>query len=191
MVGEIRDKETATIAFQASQTGHLVLSTLHTNDAPSTVTRLVDMGMEPYIISAGLSCVLAQRLVRKLCPKCRIPDPNSSQLVKRYDPYLPKDIKPIFWISSGCDDCHSIGYLGRIGIFEVLKITRSIQEVLVSKGTMNAVRQVAESEGFHMLAFDGLQKAIKGITSHKELVRNVSLQNLDDLLMAQIQTANP
>ena len=191
MVGEIRDKETATIAFQASQTGHLVLSTLHTNDAPSTVTRLVDMGMEPYIISAGLSCVLAQRLVRKLCPKCRIPDPESSQLVKRYDPYLPKDIKPIFWVSSGCDDCHSIGYLSRVGIFEVLRITRAIQEIIISKGTMNSVRQVAESEGFHMLAFDGLQKAIKGITSHKELVRNVSMQNLDDLLLAQTQKINP
>ena len=187
MVGEIRDKETATIAFQASQTGHLVLSTLHTNDAPSAVVRLVDMGIEPYIISAGLSCVMGQRLVRKLCPKCRIPDPKSSSLVKRYNDYLPKDVKPIFWISNGCDECHSIGYKGRVGVFEVLKISRAIQEVLVSKGTMNAVRKIAESEGFHMLAFDGLQKAITGITSHKELVRNVSMQNLDDLLMARVQ----
>ena len=187
MVGEIRDKETATIAFQASQTGHLVLSTLHTNDAPSTVVRLVDMGIEPYIISAGLSCVMGQRLVRKLCPKCRIPDPESSALVKRYNFYLPEDVKPIFWISSGCDECHSIGYKGRVGVFEILKISRAIQEVLVSKGTMNAVRRIAESEGFHMLAHDGLQKAIKGITSHKELVRNISMQNLDDLLMARVQ----
>ena len=187
MVGEIRDKETATIAFQASQTGHLVLSTLHTNDAPSAVVRLVDMGIEPYIISAGLSCVMGQRLVRKLCPKCRIPDPESSALVKRYNFFLPKDVKPIFWISSGCDECHSIGYKGRVGVFEILKISRAIQEVLVSKGTMNAVRRIAESEGFNMLAHDGLQKAIKGITSHKELVRNISMQNLDDLLMARVQ----
>jgi len=185
MVGEIRDKETATIAFQASQTGHLVLSTLHTNDSPSAVIRLVDMGIEPYIISAGLSCVMGQRLVRKLCPHCRIPDPKSSELVKRYNAYLPKDIKPIFWTSSGCDECHSIGYRGRIGVFEVLRISRALQEALVSRATMNSVRQVAEGEGFHMLAYDGLQKAIKGITSHKELVRNVSMQNLDDLLMAQ------
>jgi len=190
MVGEVRDKETATIAFQASQTGHLVLSTLHTNDAPSAVTRLVDMGIEPYIISAGLNCVMGQRLVRKLCPKCRMPDPKTSELVNRYDAYLPKDIKPIFWIGSGCDDCHSIGYRGRIGIFEVLKVSRAIQEVLVSKGTMNAVRTIAETEGFHMLAYDGLQKAIKGITSHKELVRNVSMQSLDDLLMAKPQDLN-
>ena len=189
MVGEIRDKETASIAFQASQTGHLVLSTLHTNDAPSAVVRLVDMGIEPYIISAGLSCVMGQRLVRKLCAKCRVPDPKTSELIKRYDAYLPKDIKPIFWISSGCDDCHSIGYKGRVGVFEILKITRAIQEVLHSKGTMSAVRSVAESEGFHMLAYDGLQKAIKGITSHKELVRNVSIQNLDDLLMSRSQDA--
>jgi type II secretory ATPase GspE/PulE/Tfp pilus assembly ATPase PilB-like protein len=185
MVGEIRDKETASIAFQASQTGHLVFSTLHTNDSPSAVTRLVDMGIEPYIISAGLSCVMGQRLVRKLCPKCRIPDPKSSELIKRYDAYLPKDIKPIFWLSKGCDECHSIGYKGRIGVYEVMKISRAIQEVLVSRLTMTDVRKVAESEGYHMLAYDGLQKAIKGITSHKELVRNVSIQNLDDLLLSQ------
>jgi len=190
MVGEIRDKETATIAFQASQTGHLVFSTLHTNDAPSAVTRLMDMGMEPYIISAGLTCVLGQRLVRKLCPHCRIPDPKSSELIKRYDSYLPKDVKPIFWLSKGCDECHSIGYKGRIGVYEVLKISRAIQELLVSRLTMTDVRKVAETEGYHMLAYDGLQKAIKGITSHKELVRNVSIQNLDDLLMSHSQNIN-
>ena len=182
MVGEIRDKETATIAFQASQTGHLVLSTLHTNDAPSAVIRLVDMGIEPYIISAGLSCVMGQRLVRRLCPKCRTPDPKSSALIKRYNAYLPEDIKPIFWMAQGCEECHSIGYKGRTGVFEVLRISRAIQEILVSRATMTDVRKVAESEGFHMLAYDGLQKAIKGVTSHKELVRNVSIQNLDDLL---------
>lgn len=182
MVGEIRDKETASIAFQASQTGHLVLSTLHTNDAPSAVIRLVDMGIEPYIISAGLNCVLGQRLVRKLCPKCRIPDPKSSELVRRYNSFLPEGIKPIFWTSRGCDDCHSIGYKGRLGVFEILKVSRAIQEALASKETMLSVRRVAESEGFRMLAYDGLQKAISGITSHRELVRNVSIQTLDDFI---------
>ena len=130
---------------------------------------------------------MGQRLVRKLCPKCRIPDPKTTDLVKRYDAFLPKDIKPIFWISTGCDECHSIGYKGRVGIFEVLRISRGIQEALVSKGTMNAVRSIAEREGFQMLAFDGLQKAIKGITSHKEIVRNLSMQGLDELLMTKIQ----
>ncbi|MDH3332595.1 MAG: ATPase, T2SS/T4P/T4SS family, partial [Desulfobulbaceae bacterium] len=149
MVGEIRDKETAAIAFQASQTGHLVFSTLHTNDAPSAVTRLIDMGIEPYIISAGLSCVMGQRLVRKLCPKCRLPDPKSSELIKRYNAYLPKEIKPIFWINKGCDECHSIGYKGRVGVYETLKISRAIQEILVSRVTMTDVRKVAEKEGFH------------------------------------------
>ena len=90
----------------------------------------------------------------------------------------------MFWMNKGCDDCHSIGYKGRVGVYEVLKISRAIQEVLVSKVTMTDVRRVAESEGFHMLAYDGLLKAISGITSHKELVRNVSIQNLDDLLIA-------
>ena len=185
MIGEIRDKETASIAFQASQTGHLVLSTLHTNDSPSAVVRLVDMGIEPYIISAGLNCVMAQRLVRKLCPECRVPDPKSSELVKRYNSFLPEGIKPIFWVSKGCDECHSIGYSGRVGVFEILKVSRGIQEALVSENPMVNVRRVAESEGFHMLAYDGLQKAINGTTSHKELVRNVSIQTLDDFLSSQ------
>ncbi len=185
MVGEIRDKETATIAFQASQTGHLVFSTLHTNDSASAVTRLVDMEIEPYIISAGLSCVMGQRLVRKLCPKCKLPDPKSSALIKRYNSFLSDDIKPMFWINKGCNECNDIGYKGRVGVYEVLKISHDIQEVLVSRLTMSEVRKVAEGEGFHMMAYDGLQKAIRGITSHKELVRNVSIQNLDDLLMAQ------
>ena len=182
MVGEIRDKETASIAFQASQTGHLVLTTLHTNDAPSAVVRLVDMGIEPYVISAGLNCVLGQRLVRRLCPKCRTPDPDSSNLVKRYHAFLPEDVTPIFWVSKGCDHCHSIGYKGRLGVFEVLKVSRAIQEALVSTDAMIKVRRVAESEGFKMLAYDGLQKAINGITSHRELVRNVSIQTLDDFI---------
>ena len=186
MVGEIRDKETASIAFQASQTGHLVLSTLHTNDAPSAVIRLVDMGIEPYIISAGLNCVLGQRLVRKLCPICRIPDPKSSELVKRYDALLPKSIKPMFWINKGCDNCHDIGYKGRVGVYEILKISRAIQDALVSKDAMVRVRRVAESEGFQMLAYDGLQKAISGITSHRELIRNVSIQILDDFIASHI-----
>jgi type IV pilus assembly protein PilB len=187
MVGEIRDKETASIAFQASQTGHLVLSTLHTNDAPSAVIRLVDMGIEPYVISAGLNCVMGQRLVRKLCPRCKIPDPKSSELVKRYNAFLPEDIKPMFWTSKGCDHCHTIGYKGRVGVFEILRVSRAIQEALVSKDAMIRVRTVAESEGFQMLAYDGLQKAITGITSHRELVRNVSIQTLDDFISSHNQ----
>ena len=182
MVGEIRDKETATIAFQASQTGHLVLSTLHTNDSPSAVIRLADMGIEPYILSAGLNCVMGQRLVRKLCPVCKIPDPKSSELVKRYNAFLPEDIKPLFWTGNGCDNCHDIGYKGRVGVFEVLRISRGIQEALVSENAMVQVRRVAEREGFQSLTFDGLQKAITGITSHRELVRNVSIQSIDDFV---------
>jgi type IV pilus assembly protein PilB len=187
MVGEIRDKETASIAFQASQTGHLVLSTLHTNDAPSAVIRLADMGIEPYILSAGLNCVMGQRLVRKLCPVCKIPDPKSSELVKRYNAFLPEDVKPLFWTSKGCDNCHDIGYKGRLGVFEILRISRAIQEALVSENAMIQVRRVAESEGFKSLTYDGLQKAITGVTSHRELVRNVSIQSLDDFISSHNQ----
>jgi type IV pilus assembly protein PilB len=185
MVGEIRDKETASIAFQASQTGHLVFSTLHTNDAPSAVIRLVDMGIEPYIISSGLSCAIGQRLVRKLCPKCKVPDPKSSELVKRYNAILPHAVKPIFWESKGCPDCHEIGYKGRVGLYEILKISRAIQETLISRESMMQVRRIAEGEGYQTLTYDGLQKAIKGITSHRELVRNISMQSLDEFLITR------
>jgi type IV pilus assembly protein PilB len=184
MVGEIRDSETASIAFQASQTGHMVLSTLHTNDAPSAVTRLVDMGVEPYLVSAGLSCVVGQRLVRKLCEKCRVPDPKTSDLVKRYNTFFKTEVKPLFWTSRGCDACHSIGYKGRMGLFEVLKVSRDMQDVLISRESMLNIRKIAEDEGFEVLALDGLKKALQGITSHKELIRNVSLQSLDDLLIS-------
>ena len=184
MVGEIRDNETASIAFQASQTGHMVLSTLHTNDAPSAVTRLVDMGVEPYLVSSGLSCVIGQRLVRKLCEKCRVPDPKTSELVRRYNTFFKTEVKPLFWTSRGCDACHSIGYKGRMGLFEVLRISRNMQDVLVSRESMLNIRKVAENEGFEVLALDGFRKALLGITSHKELVRNISLQSLDDLLVS-------
>ena len=140
------------------------------------------MGIEPYILSAGLNCVMGQRLVRKLCPVCKIPDPKSSELVKRYNAFLPEDIKPLFWTGKGCDNCHDIGYKGRLGVFEVLRISRGIQEALVSDNAMVQVRRVAESEGFQSLTFDGLQKAITGITSHRELVRNVSIQSIDDFV---------
>ena len=182
MVGEIRDHETASIAFQASQTGHMVLSSLHTNDAPSAVTRLVDIGVEPYLVAGGLSCVIGQRLVRKLCEKCKIPDPKTADLVKRYSAFFKTAVQPTFWTGRGCDACHSIGYKGRMGLFEVLKIGRSMQDVLVSRESMLGVRKIAEQEGFEVLALDGLRKAQQGITSHKELIRNVSLQSIDDLL---------
>ena len=182
MVGEIRDHETASIAFQASQTGHMVLSSLHTNDAPSAVTRLVDIGVEPYLVAGGLSCVIGQRLVRKLCENCKIPDPKTADLVKRYSAFFKTAVQPTFWTGRGCDTCHSIGYKGRMGLFEVLKIGRSMQDVLVSRESMLGVRKIAEQEGFEVLALDGLRKAQQGVTSHKELIRNVSLQSIDDLL---------
>ena len=187
MVGEIRDSETASIAFQASQTGHMVLSSLHTNDAPSAVTRLVDMGVEPYLVAGGLSCVMGQRLVRKLCKKCRVPDPQTNDLVKRYSTFLKTAVKPAFWTGSGCDACHSIGYRSRMGLFEVLKISRSMQDVLVSREAMPGIRKIAGQEGFEVLALDGLRKALQGRTSHEELIRNVPMQSLDDLLASLTQ----
>ena len=125
---------------------------------------------------------MGQRLVRKLWEKCRVPDPNTSNLIKRYSAFFRTEVKPLFWTSRGCDACHSIGYKGRMGLFEVLKISRSMQDVLISRESMLGIRKIAEQEGFEVLALDGLRKALQGTTSHQELVRNVSLQSLDDML---------
>jgi type IV pilus assembly protein PilB len=128
---------------------------------------------------------MGQRLVRKLCAKCRVPDPKTSDLIKRYSTFFKTEVKPLFWTSRGCDACHSIGYKGRMGLFEVLRISRNMQDILISRESMLGIRSIAEQEGFEVLALDGLRKAQQGITSHKELVRNVSLQSLDELLAAR------
>jgi type IV pilus assembly protein PilB len=173
LVGEIRDHETAQIAMQAAQTGHLVLSTLHTEDAPSSVTRLCDMGIEPYIIGSSLVGVVAQRLVRKLCQHCRAPySPPPDVLlalnITRHDLAWP------MYNATGCPECRQTGYRGRIGIYEIMNISSRIARLISQHADESAIRDAALEEGMTTLGEDGLEKVKAGLTSPEELLRVVT-----------------
>jgi type IV pilus assembly protein PilB len=179
MVGEIRDSETATIALQAGQTGHLVLSTLHTNDAPSSIVRLLDLGIQPFLVSASLVAVVGQRLVRRICEKCKAPDPLSAKLVEQLAPYLAVEKDTMFWKGNGCEACQYTGYLGRLGIFEFLTVSPSLKEVIAPNISAITLKRAAEKEGFESMAADGIRKAIQGLTTIAEVYR-VSPPEVDD-----------
>jgi len=170
MVGEIRDQETARIAIQAALTGHMVLSTLHTNDAPSSVTRLMNIGVEPFLIGASLNGILAQRLVRRICAECRQP---MTDLPESLVTFLREGgIKPDkLFRGKGCDKCRGTGYRGRVGIYEFLEVTSDLRRI-VSKGpTLNELRDAAKAAGMKTLREDGLIKAAQGLTTIEEVMR--------------------
>ncbi|HOW52579.1 MAG TPA: type II secretion system ATPase GspE [bacterium] len=170
MVGEIRDKETADIAIQASLTGHLVFSTLHTNDAPSAFTRLIDMGVEPFLISSTIIGVLAQRLIRRLCVHCREPYHPDPPILRELglDPEEYRDHS--FYKAVGCDKCAHTGYQGRQGIFELLIIDDDIRRAIVNRQDASVIKKVASVAGMLTLREDGAMKAVKGITSPDEIL---------------------
>jgi len=171
MVGEIRDLETAQVAVQASLTGHLVMSTLHTNDAPGAVTRLIDMGTEPFLISSTLLAVLAQRLVRTICRKCRTPfEPTEAQLATLG--LTPHDVgDKVFYYGRGCRECNDTGYRGRKGIFELLPITDEIRELINQRAPTVVVRQKAIEQGMVTLREDGLRSIFDGDTTIEEVLK--------------------
>ncbi len=172
MVGEIRDEETASVALQAGMTGHLVFSTVHTNDSPSAITRLMDLGIEPFVISNALLCIVGQRLVRKICEKCKEPDPLTSQIIERIHPFLPQGSEQkTFWKGRRCEACQYTGYSDRIGIFEVLRITPSLRELIVPKVSALRLKQAAQQEGFEPMTQDGIRKALDGHTTIDEIFR--------------------
>ena len=152
MIGEIRDFETAQIAIQASLTGHLVLATVHTNDSASTVTRLIDMGVEPFLLSSSLLGVLAHRLVRKLCPHCRVPANGA-------------------WTAKGCEECGFTGYQGRTGVFELMVVDDRIRELVHSRGAESKIRESALAGGMTLMRDDGDRLVREGITSREEVLR--------------------
>jgi len=173
MVGEIRDLETSEIAIQAALTGHLVLSTLHTNDAPEAITRLLDIGVEPYLISSSVIGVLAQRLVRAICPHCKAPVPPDESVLKEIKEQISKLKElPSFSRGKGCKQCKQSGYLGRKGIFELLVINAQVKHLISEKASSVAIREAArETSGFSSLREDGLMKVVKGITTKEEVDR--------------------
>ncbi len=173
MIGEIRDRETGKIAVEAALTGHLVLSTLHTNDAPSAITRLTEMGIEPFLIASAVTCVLAQRLGRRLCPSCKEAYTPSEEALDRVGfPYEPGD-PPVLYRAVGCNKCNNIGYKGRMGIHEVLTISEDIERLCVENKSSDVIRRQALAEGMLTLKDDGFEKVRMGLTSIEEVMRVV------------------
>jgi general secretion pathway protein E len=170
MIGETRDQETAQIAIQAALTGHLVLSTLHTNSAPATITRLLDMGVEPYLIASSLELAIAQRLVRKLCPYCK--KPYKPTLEKLASIGLDeKDVKDItFYEPVGCEECAQTGYKGRLAIFEMMEVTSELAKLIMERADTSLLRQQAMKDGMTLLVQDGLRKIKEGLTTISEVL---------------------
>jgi len=171
MIGEVRDYETAEIAIRSALTGHLVFSTLHTNDAAGAVTRLLDMGIEPFLVSSSLECLIAQRLVRLICPKCKTPVKSKQEILSQIKSLNidPKDAE--LYEGKGCEECRFTGYRGRTAIYEILVITESIRELILSRASSQQIKQKAIAQGMRTLRDDGLQKVLKGLTTLTEVVR--------------------
>ncbi len=174
MIGEIRDRETAIIATEASLTGHLVLSTLHTNDAPSTITRLAEMGVPPYLTASSLECVVAQRLARRLCPHCLATDVLKPMHMTEAERAFLGSHEVSIGVAVGCRRCYGTGYSGRLGIFEVLPVTRQIKQAMTEGATSDAIRDAAVGAGMTTLRQDGLRKVLRHLTTIDE-VRRVTM----------------
>ncbi len=172
MVGEIRDFETAQIAIEAALTGHLVFSTLHTNDAPGAITRLTEMGIEPFLTASALSCVQAQRLARRLCSECKEKYVPTREFLEEHGVKLKKDQKiPPIYRPKGCVKCNDTGYKGRIGIYEVMLMSPKIEKLTVARASTEEINKQAVKEEMKVLRKDGLSKVFMGITSLEEVMR--------------------
>ncbi len=174
LIGEIRDRETAMIAVESALTGHLVLSSLHTNDAPSAITRLIEMQVETFLVGSAIDCVVAQRLARKLCEKCKQAyAPEAKELIEAGFAESRVPDLGLFFRSSGCQSCSNTGYRGRIGLYEVMPMTEEIERLTVERASSETVKRVAIEQGMFTLRDDGLHKAASGLTSIEEIARVV------------------
>lgn len=169
MLGEIRDHETAHIAVQASLTGHLVLSTLHTNDAPSSVTRLVNIGLEPFLVGAALNAVLAQRLVRRLCAQCKVEEDPTEDMAEYLE--LQGMSMTKMWVPKGCEKCRNTGYSGRVGIYELLTVDDALRDVIARNPNVTEFRRMCIERGMVSLRHDGMNKTLQGLTTVAEVLR--------------------
>ena len=179
LVGEIRDYETAEIAVQSALTGHLVFSTLHTNDAPSSITRLRDMGVPPFLITATVECILAQRLVRRICTECRTEFEPSDELLMELQLPIEQAREYKFYYGKGCARCNNGGYKGRVGLYELLDITDEIRDMVTSDASTDEIRNVARTQGMTTLREAGLKLIFDGITTIDEIVRETVLEDVE------------
>jgi len=171
MVGEIRDQETAEIAIRAALTGHLVFSTLHTNDAPSAFTRLIDMGIEPFLVASSVEAVLAQRLVRTICKHCKVEQSVDPAYLRRIGFPEAEIGTARFWKGAGCEQCRELGYQGRMGIYELLVVTESVRPLIMNRSPATTIAQRAMEAGMRTLRMDGWNKVKAGITTIEEVLR--------------------
>ena len=171
MVGEIRDEETAQITIRTALTGHLVFSTLHTNDAAGAISRLLDMGVEPYLAASSIEAIIAQRLVRKICPRCQAPLPDGVSLPEGLREFLRRESDVRLLGGSGCEYCRFTGYRGRTGIFEILLVDDDIRELAMKRAPSGEIKQRAREKGMHTLWEDGASKVAEGTTTAEELLR--------------------
>jgi type IV pilus assembly protein PilB len=175
LIGEIRDRDTANIALEAAQTGHLLLSTLHTNDAPGTITRLLDLDVQPFLIASTLVGIVAQRLVRRPCPSCAVPQPPSAEVVEKLGgpSRLPSDRQWV--VGQGCEKCGNSGAKGRIAVHEILQVNDEVRELIGSRAAEHVIRKAARRGGMRTLLEDGIDKAAQGLTTLEEVLRVVAL----------------
>ncbi len=173
MIGEIRDRETGTIAIEAALTGHLVLSTLHTNDAPSAITRLTEMGIEPFLTASAVTLVVAQRLARRLCPECKEQYTGDEAALERIGFPLEPGKPPKLYRARGCKKCNGIGYKGRMGVHEVMSMSENLERLTVENASADEIKRQAISEGMRTLRDDGFSKVLQGLTSVEEILRVV------------------
>lgn len=169
MIGEIRDQETASIAVQASITGHMVVSTLHTNSSASTVTRLADMGIEPYLIADSVVGIIAQRLVRRLCPNCKKPRMATEEEKELMGCDPAKDVE--IFEPGGCIQCDQMGYKGRIGVYEILQMSPSLKRIISRGGDADEIKDQAMKEGMHTLKMSAAEYVLTGVTSIHEMMK--------------------
>ena len=175
LVGEIRDEESARIAIQASLTGHLVFSTLHTNDSPTTITRLIDMDIKPYLITATVEAVISQRLVRKICESCKEKYEPSEQSLMELDLTKADVADKNFFIGRGCNNCNKTGYKGRMGIYEIMVMNNEIRRLIIEQSNTNVIRTAAKKNGMNTLRDSGLIAAYNGLTTIHEVARETIL----------------
>lgn len=171
MIGEIRDKETADLAIRAALTGHLVISTIHTNDSVSTVTRLIDMGIEPFMVSSSIMGILSQRLVRKLCPTCRRARTLSPEEMAEFATNVSVLASAKIYEPVGCDACGNFGYRGRLPIFELLVPQPTVRKAIAANKTVEELGEIVNASGFQSMRVDGLNRVFQGLTSLDEILK--------------------
>jgi type IV pilus assembly protein PilB len=172
LVGEIRDREVGDVAIQAALTGHLVFSTLHTNDAPSAITRLIDMGIKPFLVASAIQAIMGQRLIRVICHECKQPDPNPDQRILKSLGFTEAELAgKTIWKGMGCKRCHNSGYRGRVGAFEMLIMNSQLRDLAFNRAPATQLRAAARAGGMRSILEDGKLKILGGVTTPEDLLR--------------------